>query len=431
MGDITCPRCQRALTLRRNDPHTLSCEQCRGQFVLPDDVRAVLLAPATPVVAADEARRSPLACPQCGVEMAVVELGRMQFDRCGQCRGFWLDAGNELALSSQAAGSSIGGLFLYSLSLPERLLRSTVGVAGGMAKELGDRLVPRAFQSSNTYTILVRNSLQFLVHDVGGVQGPGPDAEAGVENFVARKAVGNFVELAGLATLHLSPMLILAIVSDLAYGSKVYLNELADALRKEGLIAEDSTIDQIDDLFEAVGRASGSSAQLFDTPPLSVEDLRSTTGAIRDALTSLDATKALPQAEIRRMWDEMRAVARRDDVNLFQVSSAMTLHALGRIADTGRGTLSGARLAAGMVNRHIIGHYTAALADLQEKGFYATLSEVSTPYIDAVWNNFSAGKGTVTEEVVTGRLPGKVVRALAGWFRRKPSAASGSTEGDG
>jgi hypothetical protein len=37
----------------------------------------------------------------------------------------------------------------------------------------------------------------------------------------------------------------------------------------------------------------------------------------------------------------------------------------------------------------------------------------------------------VTEEVVTGRLPGKVVRALAGWFRRKPSAASGSTEGDG
>ena len=34
-----------------------------------------------------------------------------------------------------------------------------------------------------------------------------------IDNFVARKTVGNFIELAGLATLHLSPLTLLAVVS--------------------------------------------------------------------------------------------------------------------------------------------------------------------------------------------------------------------------
>lgn len=354
--------------------------------------------------------------------MLAVQLAEKPLECCTECGGVWLDAGEELAVATAAAGSSIGGLFLYTLSLPERLVRSTVGMAGGVAKELSDRLVPRAFQNSSTYTLLVRNSLKFLVHDIGGVAAKAAEVEPTVDNYVARKAVGNFVDLAGMATLHLSPMLILAVVSDVAYGSKAYLKELADELQKEGLIDKHSTIANVDDLFDAVGRASGTTAQLFDTPPLSVDDLRSTTQAIRQAVASVNPTTLLPQAEIARIWNEMREVARRDDVNVFQVSSAMTLHALERIADTGRGTFSGVRLAAGMFNRHIIGHYATALNDLQEKGFYTTLSEVSAPYIEAVWGNFAVGKATVTDDVVSGRLFGRMLRAAAAWFRRKSPA---------
>ena len=36
------------------------------------------------------------------------------------------------------------------------------------------------------------------------------------KDFVARKAVGNFIDMASLATLHLSPMLLLAVVGDVA-----------------------------------------------------------------------------------------------------------------------------------------------------------------------------------------------------------------------
>ena len=68
--------------------------------------------------------------------------------------------------------------------------------------------------------------LDFVVEDIGGVERNEEDeGPPKVDNFVARKTVGNFVELAGMATFHLSPMTLLAIVSDVAYGSQTYLKE--------------------------------------------------------------------------------------------------------------------------------------------------------------------------------------------------------------
>ena len=68
------------------------------------------------------------------------------------------------------------------------------------------------FKVLRTYTVMVRQMLDFLVHDVGRVaQGEQPSSTADVDHYVARKAVGNFVDMASLATLHVSPLLILAV----------------------------------------------------------------------------------------------------------------------------------------------------------------------------------------------------------------------------
>ena len=58
---------------------------------------------------------------------------------------------------------------LYGLSLPERLMRSVVGVTAGTAKEIAEFVVPQAFKDSKTYEIAVRNSIGFLVSGVGKV----------------------------------------------------------------------------------------------------------------------------------------------------------------------------------------------------------------------------------------------------------------------
>ncbi|MBI3464644.1 MAG: hypothetical protein HY000_16555, partial [Planctomycetes bacterium] len=235
---------------------------------------------------------------------------------------------------------------LYGVSLPERTVRSSVGLVGGAVRESTALLVPQAFQSSQTYSILVRQMLDFLVEDVGGVaRKSGSGESTKVENYVARKAVGNFIEMAGMATLHVSPLTLLAVVSDVAYGSQTYLKELSAELKREGIIEPDSTIDHVDDLLAAVAKASSVTAQAFDTPPLSADGLRETIQQTRQAVASIDPTKVIPQAEVARLWGEMREVADREHVSLLDVSTTMTLKSLGKIATVGRGALSTVRVA--------------------------------------------------------------------------------------
>jgi hypothetical protein len=204
---------------------------------------------------------------------------------------------------------SVHDFLLYSLSLPERALRSASSVVGETLRESAALLVPQAFQSSKTYTVLVGQMLDFLAEDIGGVRrSEGEDDSAKVEDFVARKAVGNFIEMAGLATLHLSPLTVLA------------------------------------------------------------------------------------------------------------VSSAITLHALGKIGTLGEGALSTVRVAGTLLDRHVVNHYTRALDDIRRKGIYASLAESSKPYVEAVWMNFSTEKTTLTEDLLSGKLIGQAWGATRRWL---------------
>ena len=341
---------------------------------------------------------------------------------------------SEKAAGDEPSPGAIQKYLLYTLSIPERAIRSGVGLVGGVAKEASSLLIPAAFRDSKTYQIMVSQMLDFLVEDVGGVAGckaadsPEQAQAKKIENFVARKTVGNFVETASLLTFHISPMTALAILSDVAYGSNAFLRELSDELKHQGLIDEKSTIHHVDDLLDAVAAASGDTATALDTPPLSLEGLRETVAQARDSVSRLDPARLIPQAEMQRMWDEMSEIARREDVGLLQVSGAMTMHMLGKVAGVGRGVLSGVTVAGNLFERHILGHYAAALLDLKEKGFYGTLAEISGPYIEAVWLNFSAGRTTVTEDVVTGRFFARAWRWVCGRFSRKEKPSNGDVD---
>jgi hypothetical protein len=306
---------------------------------------------------------------------------------------------------------------LFGLSLPERTLRSASGVVSGMLRESASLLVPQAFQNSKTYNMLIRQTLDFLAEDVGGVD---RKAAAGgpqrVENFVARKTVGSFLDLASMATLHLSPMLLLAVVADVAYGSKTYLQELSGELKRQGVIDEDSTIAHVDDLLAAVARTANTTATAFETPPLSLDGLKETIDRTRQTVGQIDPTSLLPQAEIQRLWGEIHEVATSQGVNPLAVSGAMTLYSLDKIAQVGRGALSTAHALGTLLDRHVLDHYRKALGDIRSKGLFTIVSQTSRPYIDAVWLNFSSTKPTITEDLLSGRLCGRAWTAVRRWL---------------
>lgn len=318
---------------------------------------------------------------------------------------------------STPSARSVQDYLLYSMSLPERALRVTAGLAGGVVRESASLLVPQAFRSSKSYSILVQQALDFLTDDVAGVKRPVGEGEAAkVENYVAKKAVGNFVEMASLATLHVSPMLLLAVVSDVAYGSQTYLRELAAELKQEGVIAPDSTIDRASDLLDAIRESSATGASVFDTPPLSIEGIREAIEQTSQSVAKIDPRSILPASEIDRLWRDMQSVATKENVTLLEVSGAMTLHALDRVGKVGQGALSTVKCAGTLLDRHVIGHYRTALGDLHSRGYYATLADVSGPYVAAVWDNFSTDRSTITQDLLNGKLAGQASRTVARWL---------------
>lgn len=324
----------------------------------------------------------------------------------------------------------IGSVFnylLFGLSLPERALRSTAAMAGGVLHESASLLVPQAFQDSTTYRTFVKQMLDLLANDVGGVDRtdpakddtPGaakhPD-EPDVEHYVAKKTVSTFVDLAGMATLHASPMTILAIVSDIAYGSKTFLNELANELKREGIIAEDSTISSAADLLEAVSAASADTVDVFDMPPISVDGLRDAIEQTREGISRIDPASLMPLSEIDRLWNDMQTMAERENVNVFAISSAMTLYSLGKVKTVSHGALTTIRVTGNFLDSHLFEHYREGLQEISERGIYGMLAETSKPYLDAVWYNFSSERVTITEDVVSGKLAGKIWGGFRDWM---------------
>ena len=322
--------------------------------------------------------------------------------------------------STDNVDGSLVDTLIFGLSLPERTARSASAIVGGLVNETAARLIPAAFRSSRSYRVFVQQALDMMVHDVGGVKNPNQPTATAEESKLAQKAVGGLLDVAGAATLHLSPMTVLAVFSDIAYGSGHYLDKLSEELKREGIIDSESSIDHVSDLVEALQLTSKKAADVVDTPPISLEGLTDTISQLREEINKVDPRSLIPQAEVQRLWGEMEEAATKADVGLWDVSTTMTMFAMNRISLTTRGALSTVTVAGSLFDEHIIGHYSDALEEIGEKGLYATLSEVSTPYLEAVWDNFEDERETWTEELITGRMFSKAWESVRGWWDGEP-----------
>ncbi|MCC6508152.1 MAG: hypothetical protein IT423_03540 [Pirellulaceae bacterium] len=308
-------------------------------------------------------------------------------------------------------------LFHYSASLPERTLRSAGALAGGLMRESANWLLPSAFRNSRSYSIFIQQMLDFVCNDIGGVRkrwgaspaDPASDLtaeEQAAENqaFLARKTVGNLLDMSALATFHLSPLTVLAIFSDVAYGSQHYLHQLSERLKSQNIIDANTTIDSATDLLGALERASASAAGVFDKPPISLEGLRKTITETQNAILDVDPMKLLPAAEIDQLWRQIDMAAKEQNASIWDVSATISLVALGNIQAVGQGTLVGLEVAGNLFNEHIVQHYWEGLRAIERQGLIPTLSRASTPYLEAVWTNFAVDRKTWTEQLLSGDL---------------------------
>lgn len=290
----------------------------------------------------------------------------------------------------------------YWLSLPERLLRSVLGLGAGVTRELGDVALPDAVRHSQLYQNVVDATLRFFIERVGGAD-PLPVQQPLPDNFLVRRTAGNAVEVLGIVAFRASPVWVLAALADVCGLGRQLIPEIADALKAEGLLDANAQFANVDEVLCGLERTSARMAATVNTPPLDVAGLRQEWEAVREEARGLSAA-ALPSRDaIVQMWERVRIEAARHDRRVFEMSSMMALSAVHSIPDSARWFSTSARVGAvrtgQVIGAALFDHYSRTLAEMRDVGYIQFAGRQLSPYVRAAAEQFSPNRRTITERV--------------------------------
>ena len=292
----------------------------------------------------------------------------------------------------------------YLLTLPERVVRSILGLGAGVAREVGEVALPDGVRHSQLYQNLVDTTLRFLIEEVGGAKGVYATAESLPENFVARRAAGNAVEVLGIVAFRASPVWVLAALADLSGMGRTLIPEIATALKEQGLLETETEFTTLDQVLDGLERTSSRMAATVNTPPLDVAGLRTEWAAIRRELRGMPAA-SLPTLEtVSTLWSQLKAESARQDRSVFETSSVMAVSAARSPPEGVRWLSASARVGAArtgeVVAVALLDHYRATLREIQHVGYLPYVTRQFRPYIRAAVDQVSAQRRTLTGRLV-------------------------------
>ena len=292
----------------------------------------------------------------------------------------------------------------YLLSLPERLVRATLGVAAGVAREVGEVALPQNIRSSQLYQNLVDASLRFLIEQVGGAEGVYKADDALTDHFLARRAAGNAVEMLGIVAFRASPVWVLAALADLCGMGRHLIPEMADALKAQGLLEKDTHFTSVDQMLDGLERTSSRLATTINTPPLDVAGLRKEWDAMRTEARSMQPASLPSRETIAQLWTELKTESARQNRSVFETSSMIAVSAVRALPDGARWVSASARIGATRAGHifatALLDHYRHTLREIQQTGYGAYASRQLRPYIRAAVDQFSSKRRTLTERVL-------------------------------
>ena len=295
----------------------------------------------------------------------------------------------------------------YLLSLPERIIRSTLGFGAGVVREVGDLAIPVGVRQGELYRNLVDTTLRFLIEQVGGAAGAYPKDEKIAEQFLLRRTAGNAIEALGIVAFRASPVWVLAALADICGIGRRLIPEIAAALKDEGLLDEDVQVASVDQLLDGLERTSARLAATVNTPPLDIATLRAEWQALRRDAAALPSTRLPSREALGAVWDQLKAESVRQDRSVFETSSMLGMSAVRKLPDGIRWLSSSARVGAGrtgqVVATILLDHYRQTLDEIRQVGYVAYGVRQFTPYVRAAVHQFSPKRRTLTERLIARR----------------------------
>jgi hypothetical protein len=292
----------------------------------------------------------------------------------------------------------------YLLSVPERVVRATLGLGAGVAYEVGEVALPEGVRQSQLYQNLVDTTLRFLIEQVGGAEHLTTAAGPQFDNFLARRTAGNAVEMLGIVAFRASPVWVLSALADLCGMGRHLIPEMADALKAQGLLENDTQFTSVDQVLDGLERTSSRLATTINTPPLDVAGLRKEWQEIREEARGLQPG-SLPSLEtISNLWGQLKAESARQERSIFETSSMMAVSTARAIPEGVRwlsaSTLVGATRTGEIFAGALLDHYRQTLGEIREVGYVAFAGRQLGPYVRAAVGQFSPERRTLTQRLL-------------------------------
>jgi hypothetical protein len=292
----------------------------------------------------------------------------------------------------------------YLLSVPERLVRSALGLGAGVARELGQVVLPEGIRRSQLYQNLVEATLRYLIEQVGGVEGVYSAESALPDNFLARRTAGNAVEVLGIVAFRVSPVWVLAALADVCGLGRRLIPEMADALKAQGLLEQETQFTSVDQILDGLERTSSRLASTINRPPLDVAGLRKDWEAIREDARCLPSASRPSRETIGRLWALLKTESTRQGRSVFETSSMMAVAAARGLPDAGRWLSASARVGAKrtshIVAAALLDHYTQTLGEIRQVGYLAYAGRQLQPYVRAAVDQFSPRRRSLTQRLL-------------------------------
>lgn len=299
----------------------------------------------------------------------------------------------------------------YLLTVPERVVRSVVGISAGLAREVGEVAIPDGIRRSQLYQNVVDGTLRFLIEQVGEVEGVYAADTAQADDFLVRRSAGNAVEALGVVAFRASPVWVLAALSDLAGMGRQLIPELTNALKSEGLLDKDAEYESVDQMLDGLEKTSSRLASSINTPPLDVAGLRREWTALREEVKGLAPDNLPSRDSIRQIWTALKEESARQERSVFETSSVMAVAAVLAVPDgvkwLSASTVVGVKRTGQVVGTALLDHYRGTLGEIRDVGYLPFARRQFTPYIRAAASQFSPARVTLTQ-----RLWSKVARRL-------------------
>ncbi len=297
--------------------------------------------------------------------------------------------------------------YRFILSLPERLLRSLSALSGGLLREIGTVVLPIRIRRTALYRTMVEVTLRFLIQQMGQVPDIYPSEGRLAQDFLLQRGASHGIELIGLLTIHVSPIWILAALADATGAGHALIQEIAQALKDDGLLDADSQFATVDELLNGLEKTSGHLADTLNLPPLDVAALRREWTQFKEELPKIPRQKLPTLGNLERMWRDLVESAAEQKRSVFAVCSMLALSTVtampGNLLWLSRAARVSAKRTGEVVGGALLLHYKQALQEIARVGFLEYWRRQFRPYLHAAAEQFALKKESSTERLLRKR----------------------------